>query len=120
MQASEAPDGFGPEQASGVPYGSGPAQASGEIDAGSEQAIFAVITATSRAAESGISIEQALRQRSQQVCAALLGEATSPLASGPAQAVAAAAGSSSTGGSELEQAAAAAAGSSRAGGSGPV
>lgn len=53
MQASEAPDGFGPEQASGVPYGSGPAQASGEIDAGFEQAMFAMMAATSRAAESG-------------------------------------------------------------------
>ena len=45
-----------------------------------------MIAATSRAAESGISIEQALRQRSQQVCAEL-GEATSPLGSGPVQAV---------------------------------
>lgn len=69
--------------------------------------------------ESGISIEQALRQRSQQVCSELLGEATSPLGSGLEQA-AAAAGSSRADGSGPVQAAAAAAGSSRAGGSGPV
>ena len=77
-----------------------------------------MIAATSRAAESGISIEQALRQRSQQVCAEL-GEATSPWdlalcrplclvdSSGLEQA-AAAAGSSSTGVSGPEQATAAA------------
>ena len=55
----------------------------------------------------------------EQVCVELLGEATSPVGSGPVQAVAAAAGSSRAGGSGLEQAVAAAR-SACAGESGPV
>ena len=115
-QAVDVP---GLEQAVDVPDAE---QAFGDFDAGLEQALLAVIAPSARAAERGVSIKHALRQRSQQVCKDILGEATPPAAaddrsagsSGPLQANAA---SSSAGGSGPVQATAA---SSSAGGLGPV